>query len=581
MNNTPLSQTDVARITALRKERRDISSLPPQDALNHILDYHQPAALVHSLPEEDLYFLIHDIGPEDALPLLSLASARQLDFILDREIWRKDRMDNQTLTRWFDLMMQADPTRFVTWLAREKIDLLEFYLHRNIEMKAREHDQERSDFTEDFFTFDNVLYIRIIEEGPDPGSASPDSESRQIQDEKRRDVLMKLLKGISFSDYSVYQNILFESAQVLPAETEEEAFRCRNVRLEEKGFLPFDEAIAIYRPLEPGELIPKGRKTDPPRHAQDPVHPVPMAPFALIRTDSVFTHALTSILDETLRMRLQEEFAALCNQIIVADQKEVKKKEDLRPVVKKVCGYISIGMERIIDDGASFADTADLLLQHPVSRLFQVGYGRIWEMKRRANRWVKDSWFGGKKLPLSFWGEEWLGVLGGVLLKRPLFFDNYRTGVLYRDFESMEELQGSEKIITDIITCDRLLSLMGIDIPPDLTRKRLSWKNMVLTAWTKNFLGLSGEPALPSLDQFTDFFTKLWEGKGKHRKIRGSMKTSFLDFLAQKTGLKDFEITHQAGGILEDLFLEIESEYAGVSGKHLDPRFIQLFLIKS
>jgi hypothetical protein len=570
MNDTPLSQTDIARSAALRKERLDISSLPPQDALNRILDYHQPVALVHSLPEEDLYFLIHDIGPEDALPLLSLASARQLDFILDREIWRKDRMDNQALTYWFDLMMQADSKRFVTWLIREKIDLLEFYLHRNIEMKAREHDQERSDFTEDFFTFDNVLYIRIIEE-------APDSESQQIQDEKRRDVLMKLLKGISFLDYSVYQNILFESAQVLPAEIEEEAFRCRNVRLEEKGFLPFDEAIGIYRPLDPGELVSKGPETG----TQDPAYTVPMAPFALIRTENVFTHALTNILDEIQRIKLQEEFASLCNQIIVADQKEVQKKDDLRPVVKKACGYISIGMERIIGDGASLPDTVNLLLRHPLSHLFQAGYGRIWEMKRRVNRWVKDSWFGRKGLPLSFWGEEWLGVLGGVLLKRPLFFDNYRTGVLYRDFESMEELQRSEKIINDIITCDGLLFLMDIDISPDLTRKRLSYKNLLLTAWVKNFLGLSGEPALPSLDQFTAFFTKLWEGKGKRRKIRGSMKTDFLDFLARKTGLKDFEITHQAGGILEELFLEIESEYAGVSGQHLDPRFISLFLIQS
>ena len=580
MNDSPLSRTDIGRIAALQKERLDISSLPPQDALNRILDFRQPAALVHSFPEEDLYFLVHDIGPDDALPLLSLASAKQLDFILDREIWQKDRMDNQAVTHWFDLMMRADPNRFVNWLIREKIDLLEFYLYRNIEMKVREHDQDPSDFAEDFFTFDNVLYVRIIEDDPNPTDVSPDSESRQIQNEKRNHVLMKLLKSISFLDYSTYQNILFESAQVLSAEAEEEAFRFRNVRLEEKGFLPFDEAISIYRPVDPGELISKRLKTGPSPRTQDQVHRVPMAPFAMIRADSFFTHALANILDENRRMKLQEEFAALCNQIIVADQKEVKKKEDLRPAVKKVCGYISIGVERIIDDGDASADTADLLLRYPLFRLFQVGYGRIGEMRRRAIRWVKDSWFAGKGLPLSFWGEEWLGVLGGLLIKRPLFFDNYHTGVLYRDFESVEELQRSEKMLNDIITCNRLLFLMDINISPDFKLQQLSYKNLLLTAWVKNFFELSDEPVLPTLNQFTVFYAKLWEGKDKRRKIRESMKTSFLDFLAHKTGLKDFEITHQAGGILEDLFLEIESEYAGVSLQNLDPGFIGLFLIR-
>ena len=39
---------------------------------------------------------------------------------------------------------------------------------------------------------------------------------------------------------------------VIPAEAEEEAFRQRNVRLAEKGLLPFEEAVGIYQPLPAG-----------------------------------------------------------------------------------------------------------------------------------------------------------------------------------------------------------------------------------------------------------------------------------------------------------------------------------------
>ena len=86
-NNTQIPE--INRAIVLKKERIEILSLAPEAALDRILDYQQPAALVHSFPEEDLYFLIHDIGVEDALPLLSLASHRQLDFILDQEYGKR------------------------------------------------------------------------------------------------------------------------------------------------------------------------------------------------------------------------------------------------------------------------------------------------------------------------------------------------------------------------------------------------------------------------------------------------------------------------------------------------------------
>jgi len=58
----------------LNRQRKEILSLPAEKALDRILDSPQPAAIVHSFPEEDFYFLINDIGIEDSLQLLSLAS---------------------------------------------------------------------------------------------------------------------------------------------------------------------------------------------------------------------------------------------------------------------------------------------------------------------------------------------------------------------------------------------------------------------------------------------------------------------------------------------------------------------------
>ena len=59
------------------------------------------------------------------------------------------------------------------------------------------------------------------------------------------------------------------------------------------------------------------------------------------------------------------------------------------------------------------------------------------------------------------------------------------------------------------------------------------------------------------------------------------MKESFLNWLSDKTGLTNYEITQKLGQTLENLFNEIESEYGAVSNEDLDPRFTYLFLTKN
>ena len=223
------------------------------------MDYPQPAALVHSFPEEDLYFLIHDIGPEDALPLLSLASHRQVDFILDMEIWEKDRASNSSLTRWFGLMLSADPQRFIKWLTQEKTTLLAFFLYHHIEIRIREHDQDPSDFGEDFHTFDDVYYYRILPDITDLVVDGAKESVDGITEEFRKTVIHSLVRGLAGQDHTTFQGILLESATLLPAESEEEAYRWRNVRLAEKGFLPFDEAVELYQPMSSENLINRAK----------------------------------------------------------------------------------------------------------------------------------------------------------------------------------------------------------------------------------------------------------------------------------------------------------------------------------
>ncbi|MDL1963724.1 MAG: DUF6178 family protein [Deltaproteobacteria bacterium] len=571
--NKELKQT-VDLYKNLNKQRKKILSLPAEKALDCIFDSPQPAAIVHSFPEEDFYFFINDIGVEDSLQLLSLASDKQREYIFDIEAWEKDRISINNTTKWLALFLTADPQRFVRWFLTKKTEFIEFYLFKNIEVKIREHDQDPSIFSDDFFTLDDVFYIKFIDLPVDT-----ESESNFITN--RNEFLSKFLDELSAYDHNIFQNVLLEAFTVIPAEYEEEAFRLRNIRLAEKGFLPFDEAIGIYQPLKPEALSGQRTKFIADNSEGRSYIPVSYYSTGMLKEDNLFTDSLKKIEKEDVLQQIQVELAGLANQIIVADQRVIKNKEELNDIVKKTCEYISIGLKLLTEEGAELDKNraVSLIQKFPLSKIFRVGYGLVLELKWRAEKWHKRSWFKKNGLPLSFWGEEWVGVLGGLLIKKPLYYDNYRTGVLYREFYSVEDIKYAEKILNEIIAFDNLLSHMTVKFAPPYSNL-LTCKNLVLTLWARHYLGLSDILIPLDIDEFKMFFDNLWESEEKPRKTSILMKESFLNRLSAKTGFDSYDISRKLGQTMENLFSEIENEYGSVSKKDLTPKYIHLFITK-
>jgi len=561
------------RIGELRVKRKEILSMTPEKALDTILDYPQTAALVHSFADEDFYFLIHDIGLDDSIELLSLASEQQWEYIMDIEAWDKDKFSLNSVTKWLDLLLKADPNRLIRWFLQEKTEFVEYYLFKNIEVLIREHDQDPSDFPDDVFTFDDIFYVRFRD----------DVYESEIKNKDQRDqFLSDFLERLADYDHVTYQSVLFETSTITPAETEEENYRLRNVRLAEKGFMPFDEAVAVYQPLKIKDFGKQTKRLSAKLDSSNTFLPVPFYSTGMLKEDNLFTRSLSLIDADEILQQMQAEFAALCNQVIAADQKAIREREELRHVVKKVCGYLSIGLERLTEEqglGDTLNRTAALIQQYPLSHIFRVGFGSALELKWRAEKWQKSAWFTEEKLPLSFWSEEGMGLIGGLLLKKPMYFDNYKTGVIYREFASVKDILESETSLSEFIASDHLFSLTAISAGT-VSGLFLTYKNFLLTLWMRHFIGLTAEVLPVNIEEFSRFFALLWEGESKPHKIKLSMKESFLNWFSEKTGKDAYEITQSIGQMLERLFDEIESEYGEVSVKHLEPKHIYLFLVK-
>jgi len=565
------------RILALRQQRKEIMSLEPEKALSAILDAPQPAALVHSYPEEDLYLLLSELGPQDSLPLLKLASDRQWQYLLDMEIWRKDRLDLPAVTHWLYWLANADPKRIARWCYEEQNQLISLYLSRNIELHLREFDQDPSEFGSDFISDDETYYVRFRD---DPVKSAEAEAERQLRDA----LLAELLRRLSAYDHVRFQTLLLESVAQIPAETEEVLLRWKNVRLAEKGFLPFHEAVGLYQALEPENIAQHGTKVLPTAEQFDPRLPVPFATSEALPEDNWFSRTLRQIQDATRLFALQAEFAGLCNQAITADQTQVSQRDQLRQVVEKVSDYISIGLERL-----SRPESPDLercrkwVCRLPLINLFRVGYGAALSLKWKATQWRKQSWFEKTGLPLNFWGERWLGVLGGILVPRPRYFDNYATGVLYREFTCLAEVHQTATILDQIMAVDDLLSLMEIRLGRGDGDRYLSYQNLLLTLWARHYLKLPRtrkEPTSIKLETFKPFYDALWETGGTTgRRIRQEMKDDFLAWLAQASAMAPDGIRQRMEKSLEALFEVLENEFGPVKTANLDPRYILMFLV--
>ena len=81
--------------------------LPAAQRLELLLHAPQPMRLVRSLPDSEFYLSLREVGPNDGLPLMALASAAQIQHVLDLESWRGDRFDADRSGAWMALILEA------------------------------------------------------------------------------------------------------------------------------------------------------------------------------------------------------------------------------------------------------------------------------------------------------------------------------------------------------------------------------------------------------------------------------------------------------------------------------------------
>jgi len=557
----------------LRAVRHEILTSESEKALDMILDAPAPATLIQSFPDQDIYYLMHKIGPYDFIPILSMATSEQWEYILDVEAWDNDRLDLEYMTKTFDLLFQADPQRLLRWAIKEKPSFFEFYLFKNMEIIVREHDELPPENFDDYITIDDKFYFRF----PNKPKTIDDDLPNPKNNQEAWELIEKMVKAVAEMDLSVYHGLLLETKAVLSSETEEEQFRLKNLRLAEKGFLPAHEAIGIYQPTRLSSLRKRPKNSFVAQEQYDPDIPLPPQFFSqFVQGDDLFVKSL-ELFDSKLSLLLESELAALINKIISADKIKLKTKEDLEKVILKSCAYLNLGLEVILKGEQKPELARNVIQEYFLEDIFRTGSRAGIKLKTKAANWFQKSFINSSNLPLSFLGEHFLGVIGGLLLDRPLYYDNYSSGELYKDFKSLSDIAKTGRALEQVIALDMVLGKLSVDIN-SFKEGILTYKTLILTLWAKERLNLA--PSLEPIDTklFKDFFEALFLKSSTEETDQIQLNDLVL-WTSEATGIEQTELAEEFLEVLTDLINELEEEYGSVDCRNIDYRFIPHFLL--
>lgn len=538
--------------------QKELLSLSGSALINRLLEHENPEAVVRQLPAEDFYWLIKKIGMEDSAIILKFASEEQWQYLLDLEIWDRDLINHDRTLSWLKFLGETDPERLADWLLSEGSTLLSLLLVRRSHVLIV--DEDTTIVPEGYFTLDGRYYIRAFR------------YEDQIQIEN-------ILRLLAQKDHIEYQKFILSLEAVIPAESEEELYRIRNMRLAEYGFLPYEEALAVYAPMDPEELKKESSPALPGRlTSREESMPVPVAPLGNMRGDTLLSRAIQKIDDPIIIDRLRLEFSNLCNALIAADGFNVEDRESLNFYSKRASGYLNIALEYLSknDDEAAW-----LLKRHQIPSLFRVGYGLAIKLQREIKNWRRESWFYRKGWNIDFWGKPWEDILNGVLALRPLFYVREKEREFYRDFQNRAEVELTRQRCLQIQAVDKLLSRMTSYTEGEESKIYRTFHPLFFNRWARSILGQEAKPHPLTVEEARQFFRIVRHGQPSPPYRMDTFREQFIS--AFMKGAYDYSETarnslKEALIFIWDLFCE---EYEYVGEEHLDGRYSPYLLITS
>lgn len=398
--------------TQLARALSDIAQpmLPSGDAAQQIkalIERDDTDAAVKALDPQTLFNLIKAAGFDQGVDLIPYTTPDQMQAFFDFDTWRRDQLLSARMHRWVGALIEETSDAQFKLVVRElDSELLAIYFKRGLQV----------------YLTDNG---RIPEDVPDEAVLSPDFQYALIypEDESHATNLRNIINRLFELDRVLAWTLIEAVRWELPSEMEEYAYRWRNARLQDHGFVPKDEAMAVYRLLDPVALREQIEQNIPNTKPalQTPAHQDLPTVLTSEFSDEFFILQILGVIEDQHKVReLLYELHGLTNRTLIADGIEPGELNSGRQVIRRTLGYLSLGLEHL--SRAKHERAQEIVQQLALRDILRAGYTIVVRLQHQARQLLHRptlTMVDGQEYSLL--NDDERALMEGLMRQRPTF----------------------------------------------------------------------------------------------------------------------------------------------------------------
>jgi len=558
----------------LKRSQESFHALPPAKQLEVVLEgkgkeridllflSENPKELVSRLPELEIYLTLKEIGLKDGLDLISLTTAEQFQYLLDLDLWKKDQLDAEKALQWIEILLEAGEEKVREFVTASDLEWIALLLKKFIRVTTVEGEFLEMRDRIPLFTLDGYYFVDFKRSGT-------------------REIVQPLLESLASFDHDRYRRLMETQMMETETELEESNYRLRSGRMADHGFPEFEEALEIYRFVNPDALIDEKRTPLPHAETESEVPPF----YLTFRKEGPFLSSVLSRVDNPSEMdRLKFEIASLCNKAMVAEAIDLFEIREMERVTRKVFHSLNLGLQSLSSNDEVRA--SEVLRMLSVQKIFQAGIGATLLLKKKAESILRGTWFGGDRENLLFLDPPHLERLQGILNRNPLILGNG----MPEDFKDLRDLKEAETFL-DMIEAVTIAFAERWKVGPE-TLKSLDLRESSPEAWRgitfstilltslANWI-LEGAFLFKAVEKgrLKDLLPRIFDRDDRQKGVvRMEIRTGLREWFDSTEGDENRRLHLKAFG---DFCLDLlEEEYGKISPEEeIEPRFVRGLLI--
>ena len=513
--------------------------------------------VVASMPDEEILLTFKGAGEDSGLAVLPYCSGEQLRFVLDIDLWDDYAIAEESVLKWLEYLVSAGEKTIVEFMHVCDMELLVVFLGKLVRL----------------IPFDDA-----VEMGEELTSIMPD-EAFVVQPRvpEETPAIRLLLTTMMVEDRDLYSELRYSIYRAIPAEMEEEAYRWRNSRLEEKGILEYGEAAKIYECPSDSEVkgIVEGRAHPYYGRGNDIQVPA-FYPLGLSGSRPLYYDLLVALGDHEVRDRISGDVSYVTNRLLIADGRTVGDVEATRAALGRLFSLANVGLLHVAE--RSGCSPEELLESVSISDLFRIGLGLVACIKSEADEIGAMCSSGSESSEYPLLEDYHVGVLRGLRMRVPRYFEPGATATEdYRDFSTLEEVRTAAKVLEQIsVLFEAFHNKLGITKADG----KMDFGNLLMTGFARFVLSNEFDVTPLRRGELSEFLNAAFTvGEDGCRSLDPGRSEEYLAWLQRRTGLKGHE-----WGILEAYSMErlelLEEDLSGApTAGDVDPLLIESILL--